>query len=198
MHSRDSHQTDHNAGNAEIENVESWDSLDHYYAVDVWIFRITSTSGIRSDILDTGGSQDLPLHVGENPTVIGSQIAFLKIRKDMLLEAVQILHHQLRGGSLAIYQCHSQEGARFGVATRALRAHPPNWIQTNLAPRGQTKPVGLIESVGAPPPSWLRPCLRALSQNVRMTSSELLMAVSADKVNNFVHVTVPKKAVNCN
>ncbi len=39
----------------------------------------------------------------------------------------------------------------FGLATRALRAHPPNWIQTNLAPRGETKPVGLIESVGAPP-----------------------------------------------
>ncbi|MCP3665474.1 MAG: hypothetical protein GY696_23760, partial [Gammaproteobacteria bacterium] len=39
----------------------------------------------------------------------------------------------------------------FGLATRALRAHPPNWIQTNLAPRGETKPVGLIESGGAPP-----------------------------------------------
>ncbi|MCP3665862.1 MAG: hypothetical protein GY696_25765, partial [Gammaproteobacteria bacterium] len=39
----------------------------------------------------------------------------------------------------------------FGLATRALRAQPPNWIQTNLAPRGETKPVGLIESVGAPP-----------------------------------------------
>ncbi|MCP3661012.1 MAG: hypothetical protein GY696_00720, partial [Gammaproteobacteria bacterium] len=25
--------------------------------------------------------------------------------------------------------------------TRALKAHPPNWIQTNLAPRGETKPV---------------------------------------------------------
>ncbi len=36
----------------------------------------------------------------------------------------------------------------FGLATRALRAHPPNWIQTNLAPRGETKPVGLIV------PSW--------------------------------------------
>ncbi len=31
--------------------------------------------------------------------------------------------------------------ARYG----ALRAHPPNWIQTNLAPRGEAKPVGLIE-----------------------------------------------------
>ncbi len=43
----------------------------------------------------------------------------------------------------------------FGLATRALRAHPPNWIQTNLAPRGETKPVDLIESctqgVGARP-----------------------------------------------
>ncbi|MCP3661311.1 MAG: hypothetical protein GY696_02270, partial [Gammaproteobacteria bacterium] len=27
----------------------------------------------------------------------------------------------------------------------------PNWIETNLAPRGETKPVGLIESGGAPP-----------------------------------------------
>ncbi len=24
----------------------------------------------------------------------------------------------------------------FGFATGALKAHPPNWIQTNLAPRG--------------------------------------------------------------
>ncbi len=36
-----------------------------------------------------------------------------------------------------------------------LTAHPPNWIQTNLATRGETEPVGLIESctqgVGAPP-----------------------------------------------
>ncbi len=39
----------------------------------------------------------------------------------------------------------------FGLATRTLRAHLPNWIQTNLAPRGETRPVGLIESVGAPP-----------------------------------------------
>ncbi len=38
-----------------------------------------------------------------------------------------------------------------GSAARALRAHPPNWIQTNLAPHGETKPVGLIESFGAPP-----------------------------------------------
>ncbi len=29
----------------------------------------------------------------------------------------------------------------FGLATRALGAHPPNLIQTNLAPRGETKPV---------------------------------------------------------
>ncbi len=35
-----------------------------------------------------------------------------------------------------------------GLATRALRAHPQNWIQTNLAPRGETRPVGLIESFG--------------------------------------------------
>ncbi len=28
----------------------------------------------------------------------------------------------------------------FGLATRALRAHPPNWIQTNLVPHGETKP----------------------------------------------------------
>ncbi len=35
------------------------------------------------------------------------------------------------------------------LATRALRAHPPNWIQTNLAPRGEIKPVGFIESFGA-------------------------------------------------
>ncbi len=34
----------------------------------------------------------------------------------------------------------------FGLATRALTAHPPSWIQTNLAPRGETKQVGLIES----------------------------------------------------
>ncbi|MCP3664101.1 MAG: hypothetical protein GY696_16695, partial [Gammaproteobacteria bacterium] len=33
----------------------------------------------------------------------------------------------------------------FGLAMRALRAHPPNWIQTYLAPRGPN-PVGLIES----------------------------------------------------
>ncbi|MCP3663192.1 MAG: hypothetical protein GY696_11970 [Gammaproteobacteria bacterium] len=38
-----------------------------------------------------------------------------------------------------------------GLAARARRAHSPNWIQTNLAPRGETKPVGLIESFGAPP-----------------------------------------------
>ncbi len=29
--------------------------------------------------------------------------------------------------------------------------HLPNWIQTNLALRGETKPGGLIESFGAPP-----------------------------------------------
>ncbi|MCP3665408.1 MAG: hypothetical protein GY696_23420, partial [Gammaproteobacteria bacterium] len=39
----------------------------------------------------------------------------------------------------------------FRLTTRALTAHPPNWIQTNLAPRGETKPVGLIESFGARP-----------------------------------------------
>ncbi len=44
----------------------------------------------------------------------------------------------------------------FGLATRALRAHPPNWIQTNLSPRGETKPVGFIESVGAPPQTPFR------------------------------------------
>ncbi len=38
------------------------------------------------------------------------------------------------------------------LVTRALRAHPPNWIQTNLAPRDEAKPVGLIKSFGAPPP----------------------------------------------
>ncbi len=27
----------------------------------------------------------------------------------------------------------------FGLATRALAAHPPNWIQTNLATRGAPK-----------------------------------------------------------
>ncbi|MCP3664158.1 MAG: hypothetical protein GY696_16980, partial [Gammaproteobacteria bacterium] len=46
----------------------------------------------------------------------------------------------------------------FSLATRALGAHQPNWIQTNLAPRGETKPVGSIESFGAPPqtPGQLR------------------------------------------
>ncbi len=39
----------------------------------------------------------------------------------------------------------------FALAMRALRSHPPNWIQTNLAPRGETKTVGLVESFGAPP-----------------------------------------------
>ncbi len=39
----------------------------------------------------------------------------------------------------------------FGLATQALRAHPPNWIQPNLAPRSETKPVGLIKSFGSPP-----------------------------------------------
>ncbi len=43
----------------------------------------------------------------------------------------------------------------FGLATRALTDHPPNWIQTNLTTRRLTKPAGLIESciqgVGAPP-----------------------------------------------
>ncbi len=39
----------------------------------------------------------------------------------------------------------------FGVAARALRAQPPNWIQTYLAPRDESKRVGLIESFGAPP-----------------------------------------------
>ncbi len=39
----------------------------------------------------------------------------------------------------------------FGLATRALTARPPNWIQTDLAPRGETKPVGLIESFGVRP-----------------------------------------------
>ncbi len=38
--------------------------------------------------------------------------------------------------------------------TVRLRAHPPNWIQTNLAPRGETKPVGLIESFGLRPGVW--------------------------------------------
>ncbi len=32
------------------------------------------------------------------------------------------------------------------LATRALKAHPSNWIQTNLDPPGETKPVGLIEA----------------------------------------------------
>ncbi len=39
----------------------------------------------------------------------------------------------------------------FGLVTPALRAHPQNWIQTNVVRRGKTKPVGLIESFGAPP-----------------------------------------------
>ncbi len=34
----------------------------------------------------------------------------------------------------------------FGLVTRALTAHPPNWIQTNLATPRRTKPPGLIES----------------------------------------------------
>ncbi|MCP3666539.1 MAG: hypothetical protein GY696_29240 [Gammaproteobacteria bacterium] len=34
----------------------------------------------------------------------------------------------------------------FGLAVRALTAHPPNWIQTNLATTRRTKPAGLIES----------------------------------------------------
>ncbi len=44
---------------------------------------------------------------------------------------------------------------QFALATRALTAHPSNWIQTNLTTRRRTKPAGLIEScmqgVGAPP-----------------------------------------------
>ncbi len=32
-----------------------------------------------------------------------------------------------------------------------LRSHPPNRIQTNLAPRGEKEPVGLIESFGSAP-----------------------------------------------
>ncbi len=43
----------------------------------------------------------------------------------------------------------------FGLDTRALTAHPPCWIQSNLKTRRRTKPAGLIEScmqgVGAPP-----------------------------------------------
>ncbi len=39
----------------------------------------------------------------------------------------------------------------FGLATRPLSAHPPNWIQTYLALRDEAKPVGLIESFGALP-----------------------------------------------
>ncbi len=38
-----------------------------------------------------------------------------------------------------------------GPFRQALRAHPANWIQTNLDPRGETKLVGLIVSFGAPP-----------------------------------------------
>ncbi len=34
----------------------------------------------------------------------------------------------------------------FGLATRALTAHPPNWIQTNVTTRRRIKPAGLIES----------------------------------------------------
>ncbi len=34
----------------------------------------------------------------------------------------------------------------FGIAMRALTAHPPNWIQANLTTRRWTKPAGLIES----------------------------------------------------
>ncbi len=46
----------------------------------------------------------------------------------------------------------------FGLGTRALTAHPPNWIQTNLTTRRRTKPAGLIESctqgAGAPARVW--------------------------------------------
>ncbi len=43
----------------------------------------------------------------------------------------------------------------FGLPTRALTVHPPNWIQKKLTTRRRTKPAGLIEpctqGVGAPP-----------------------------------------------
>ncbi len=43
----------------------------------------------------------------------------------------------------------------FGLARRALKAHPVKLDSDNrfsdLAPRGETKPVGLSESFGAPP-----------------------------------------------
>ncbi|MCP3666533.1 MAG: hypothetical protein GY696_29210 [Gammaproteobacteria bacterium] len=47
----------------------------------------------------------------------------------------------------------------FWLAMLPLTAHPPNWILTNLVPHGETEPVGLIESFGAPPqtPGRLRP-----------------------------------------
>ncbi|MCP3662438.1 MAG: hypothetical protein GY696_08095 [Gammaproteobacteria bacterium] len=49
----------------------------------------------------------------------------------------------------------------FGLAMRAITAHPPNWIQTSLTTRRWTKPVALIESciqgVGAPPRTPLTP-----------------------------------------
>ncbi len=34
----------------------------------------------------------------------------------------------------------------FGLATRALTAHPPNWVQTKLAEKRRDQTSGLIES----------------------------------------------------
>ncbi len=65
-----------------------------------------------------------------------------------------------RSGSLRPQIPHAKLGLRCAHtrtvrARHALRAHTPNWIQTNLAPRGGTKPVGLnetcLQGVGAPP-----------------------------------------------
>ncbi len=50
----------------------------------------------------------------------------------------------------------------FALTTRALTPHPPNWTQTNLTTRWQTKPAGLIgrcmQGVRTPPRTLRRLC----------------------------------------